>query len=65
MNSHHPLSAEHFHVSDEAAGYRLELYDDREKELPLAEASRGAMRPASCLGRPKLRRRSGGGTLRL
>ena len=27
------IIAEHFHVSDEAAGYRLELYDDRKKEL--------------------------------
>ena len=27
------IIAEHFHASDEAAGYRLELYDDRKKEL--------------------------------
>ena len=27
------IVAEHFHVSDEAAGYRLELYNDRKKEL--------------------------------
>ena len=27
------IIVEHFHVSDEAAGYRLELYNDRKKEL--------------------------------
>ena len=27
------IVTEHFHVSTEAAGYRLELYDDRKKEL--------------------------------
>ena len=27
------IIVEHFHVSDEAAGYRLELYTDRKKEL--------------------------------
>ena len=27
------IIAEHFHVSDEAAGYRLELYNDRKEQL--------------------------------
>ena len=27
------IIVEHFHISDEAAGYRLELYNDRKKEL--------------------------------
>ena len=40
------LVTEHFRVSAEAAGYRLELYNNRKKELLLPQPPGWAMRPA-------------------